>query len=273
MGVGLPTLLGACGSSGTTKSAPSGPPGAGSLGAITTQLNWIKDAEFSGEYIADTKGYHTSAGLKGVTLLSGGPSVPQDSVVAAGKAFVGISSPDTTGPATLKGAPLVIVAAQYQKNPFAIMSLVDSPLKTPQDKIGKKVGVQSVNLAIWESFLKADGIDSSKVTVFPAQFDPTPLAQKQCDGWFSFITNAPILLAGQGVQTSTFLLNDFHYPLVSESYIVNKAALSDSGQRAQLKENLATLSLAGTKVDKSLFDTSLIDEIYTENPSLKASPV
>jgi ABC-type nitrate/sulfonate/bicarbonate transport system substrate-binding protein len=346
MGAGLPTLLSACGSSSTKTSSATTTPGAtpapGSLDAITMQLSWIKNAEFAGEYIADTKGYYTAAGLKGVTLLSGGPTVAQDSIVAAGKAFVGISSPDITAPAVLQGAPLVIVAAQYQKNPFAIMSLASNPLKTPQDMIGKKIGVQSTNLSVWTSFLKANSIDPSKVTVFPAQFDPTPLAQKQCDGWFSFITNEPIELGAQGVQTTTFLLNDFHYPLVSESYMVNKSALSNASQRTQLKafltaeirgwhdslkdpsegatlsvtkyganlgnkvdeqtkesvaqnalildartrtegiltitpqqidENLSTLALSGSKVDKSLFDTSLIDEIYAENPSLKASPV
>ncbi len=349
MGIGVPAFLAGCGSSSKTSNSSAttaGPSGGsvvpGSLPAISLQLSWIKNAEFSGEYLADTRGYYTAAGLKGVNLLAGGPTVAQDSIVAAGKAFVGISSPDITAPAVANGAPLVIVAAQYQKNPFAIMSLATSPLNTPQDMIGKTVGVQSTNLSVWHSFLKANNIDSSKVSVFPAQFDPTPLAEKKCDGWFSFITNEPIALAAMGVQTTTFLLNDFHYPLVSESYMVQKGVLASATSRAQLKafltaeirgwhdsladpaagptlsvnkyganlgnaipeqtkesmaqnklildartttdgiltvtatqieQNLATLSLSGVKVDKSLFDTSIIDEVYTEMPALKSSPV
>jgi ABC-type nitrate/sulfonate/bicarbonate transport system substrate-binding protein len=341
MGVGLPTILAACGSSKSSTSTGS-KTGPGSLGSISMQLSWIKNAEFSGEYIADSKGYYKDEGFTAVTLLSGGANVAQDSVVAAGKAFVGISSPDITGPAVLNGAPLVIVAAQYQKNPFAIMSLASSPLKTPQDMIGKKIGVQSTNLAVWDSFLKANGIAKSQVPVYPAQFDPSPLAEKKCDGWFSFITNEPIELAAKGVQTYTFLLNDFHYPLVSESYMVQKSVLTDKAKRAQLKgfltaeikgwrdsladpsegptlsvktyganlgntipeqtkesvaqnqlildsrtktegiltispaqitQNLATLAIAGTKLTSSLFDTSVIDEIYAENAALKANPV
>ena len=355
-GVGLPTLLAACGSSSSTSTPTTAPTtattatgGSGttpttaakSLGSISVQLSWIKNAEFSGEYIAASKGYYKAEGLD-VNLVSGGPSVAQDAVVASGKAFIGISSPDITGPAVLAGAPLVIVAAQYQKNPFAIMSLASSPLKTPQDMIGKKIGVQSTNLAVWNSFLKANGIDKSKVTVYPAQFDPTPLAEKKCDGWFSFITNEPIELAAKGVKTTTFLLNDFHYPLVSESYMVQKSTLASTQGRAQLKAfltaeikgwrdslknpaegptlsvdvygkslgntipeqtqesvaqnklildartategiftitpaqvsaNLATLAIAGSKLTSSLFDTSILDEIYAADPSLKASPV
>jgi ABC-type nitrate/sulfonate/bicarbonate transport system substrate-binding protein len=346
-GTGLAGLLAACGSSTKTSAGSSGSGSSGtaapaSLEAISVQLSWIKNAEFSGEYIADTKGYYTQAGLKGVDLLTGGPTVAQDSIVAAGKAFVGISSPDITGPAVTQGADLVIVGAQYQKNPFAIMSLASAPLHTPQDMIGKRIGVQSTNLSVWHSFLKANKIDSSKVTVFPAQFDPTPLAEHQCDGWFSFITNEPIELAAQGVQTATFLLNDFNYPLVSETFMVQKSVMSSATDRARLKafltaeirgwhdsladpsagptlsvqkyganlgntipeqtkesvaqnqlildartrtdgiftitpqqiqKNISTLTLSGAKVDKSLFDTSVIDEIYAEQPALKTSPV
>ena len=360
MGVGLPAVLAACGSSKSSTSATSASTAASSsatttattpasvaastasLGTIGVQLSWLENAEFSGEYIADTKGYYTASGFKAVNLIGGGPSVAQDAIVASGKAFVGISSPDITGPAVLKGFPLVIVAAQYQKNPFAIMSLAKKPLLTPQDMIGQKIGVQSTNLAVWDSFLKANGIAPSKVPVYPAQFDPTPLAEGKCAGWFSFITNEPIELAAKGVKTVTFLLNDFHYPLVSETYMVQKSTMASTQGRAQLKgfllaeikgwrdslktpslgptlsvqkygkslgntipeqtlesiaqnklildsrtstegiltispeqitQNLATLAIGGTKLTSSLFDTSIIDEIYSENPSLKASPV
>jgi ABC-type nitrate/sulfonate/bicarbonate transport system substrate-binding protein len=367
MGAGLPALLAACGSSSsssgasgasgtsaasgaspTTAAGASGSPttskmtAAGSLGTISVQLSWIENAEFSGEYIAASKGYYTAAGFKEVKLISGGPAVAQDAVVAAGKAFVGISSPDITGPAVAKGAPLVIVGAQYQKNPFAIMSLASSPLKDPQAMIGKTIGVQSTNLAVWKSFLAANHIDPSKINIYPAQFDPSPLAEHKCDGWFSFITNEPIELAAQGVKTDTFLLNDFHYPLVSETYMVNKSTLASSQGRAQLKgfllaevkgwrdslkdpaagptlsvdkygknlgnkipeqtkeskaqnklildsrtakegiitispaqiaENVKTLTGAGSKISASLFDTSIIDEVFAENPDLKASPM
>src|SRR5262249_14601051 len=111
----------------------------------TYQLSWIKNVEFAGMYIADTNGYYKDAGFSAVELLAGGPNVSQDSVVAAGKALVGISSPDITGAAILKGAPIVAIGAQYQKNPFAIMSLATNPINTPQDLIGRKIGVQATN--------------------------------------------------------------------------------------------------------------------------------
>src|SRR5438270_279990 len=99
------------------------------LGQLTFQLSWIKNVEFAGEYIADTNGYYTDAGFSKVSLLSGGPGVAQDSVVAGGKALVCISAPDITSSAIKNGAPLVTIGAQYQKNPFCVISAASKPIK------------------------------------------------------------------------------------------------------------------------------------------------
>jgi ABC-type nitrate/sulfonate/bicarbonate transport system substrate-binding protein len=157
-------------------------------------------------------------------------------VVAAGKALVGISSPDITSAAILKGAPLVIIGAQYQKNPFCIMSLKETGIKTPQDMIGKKIGVQATNEPVWNAFLKANNIDPSKITKVPAQFDPQPVVAKEVDGWFSFFTNEPNLLKTKGIDTEVMLLNDHGYPMVSEVYVVRKDSLTS--KRDQIKAML-----------------------------------
>ena len=217
-------LLAACGGDETPSASSSG--GAKSLGALNYQLSWVKNVEFAGAYVADTKGYYTAAGFSSVTLMAGGPNVSQDAVVASGKALLGISSPDITAAAILKGAELVVIGAQYQKNPFAIMSLAASPINTPQDMIGKKIGVQATNEPVWNAFLKANSIDPSKITKVPAQFDPSPLVSKEVDGWFSFFTNEPNLLKTKGVDTAVMLLNDHGYPMVSEVYVVKKSSLT-----------------------------------------------
>lgn len=346
---GLSALLEACGSSSKTASSSTTAASGGSAssvapgkyGTISFQLSWIENDEFSGEYLAQTRGYYTAQGFQAVNLLAGGPNVTQDAVVASGKAFAGISSPDITAAAINQGADLIIVGAQYQKNPFAIMSLASSPIRNPQEMIGKKIGVQSTNQAVWNSFLKANNISPSKIDEVPVQDDPTPLTTHTVDGWFSFITNEPNLLKVKGFNTYTFLLNDYHYPLVSETYMVQRSALTGTNrdklkaflraeimgwhdsiadpaagphlavtkygktlglqQNEQTLESIAqnkliltpetmtngiftispqsiansihTLGLGGIKITASkLFDTSVIDEIYQETPSLKTSP-
>jgi ABC-type nitrate/sulfonate/bicarbonate transport system substrate-binding protein len=241
VGGGASSLLAACSSDKKTTSASgttlaggsSGTVAPGSLGKLAFQLSWIKNVEFAGSFIADTNGIYKANGFSDVNLISGGPSVTQDAVVASGSALVCTSAPDITSPAILQGADIIAIGAQYQKNPFAIMSLATNPIPTPQDMIGKKIGVQATNTSAWTSFLKANSINESDLTTVPVEFNPQPLTTGTVDGWFSFITNEPIALKEQGFDTVTFLLNDYKYPLVSQIYVVQTSSLTQ--KRDQLK--------------------------------------
>jgi ABC-type nitrate/sulfonate/bicarbonate transport system substrate-binding protein len=223
-------LLAACSSS-AAKPAASG---AKDFGTLTYRLSWVENVEFAGAYIADHKGYYTAEGFSGFSIIPGGPSAtPMETDVVTKKAIVGISSPDITGAAVAKGAPLKIIGAQYQKNPFVIMSMADKPIATPEDMYGKKIGVQVANESVWNAFLAAAKLDASKITKVPVQFDPTPLTQGTVDGWFSFVTNEPVDLGMKGFKVTTMMLADHGYPLVSEVYIVRTDVISS--QRAMLK--------------------------------------
>jgi ABC-type nitrate/sulfonate/bicarbonate transport system substrate-binding protein len=229
---------GTSGSSATTAGASSATTAGSasstkSLGSASLQLDWIEDIEFGGSYIAKSNGYYSKAGLD-VTLLAGGPSTAVEPIVVAGRALMGLSGPDITSAAINNGAKLTIVGAQMQKAPQAIMSLAKTPIKDPQDMIGKKIGVQAGNLTSFKAFLDINHIAESKVSIVPVQFDPSPLAAGTVDGWYSFITNEPFLLAAKGVKTFTWLMYDYGYRLYSGTYCVQTASLSDSKKRAQL---------------------------------------
>ncbi len=222
-------LLAACGSD-----SDGGDAGASSFGTLAVRLSWIKNVEFAGEYIADQRGYYKSAGFSGVNLIAGGAAAtPQDTDVATGKAFIGISSPDITGNAITQGAPLKIIGAQYQKNPFAIMSLSKNAITSPEAMIGKKIGVQATNESVWSAFLKANKIDPSKITKVPVEFDPLPLTTGTVDGWFSFVTNEPNALRVKGFDVTTFLLADHNYPLVSETFMVTDESIAKNRDKVK----------------------------------------
>ncbi|WP_101830441.1 ABC transporter substrate-binding protein [Frankia canadensis] len=230
LSVGGGGLLAACGSDDEDSSSS----GSGSFGTLAIRLSWIKNVEFAGEYIADQRGYYKAAGFSGVNLIAGGPSAtPQDTDVATGKAFIGISSPDITGNAITQGAPLKIIGAQYQKNPFAIMSLTKKPITSPQEMLGKKIGVQATNESVWTAFLKANKIDPSAITKVPVEFDPLPLTTGTVDGWFSFVTNEPNSLRVKGFDVTTFLLADHNYPLVSETFMVSDESIAKNRDKVK----------------------------------------
>ncbi len=236
LGVAGPGLLEACSSSkSSSKTATTAASGASTnFGELKFQLPWVPDVESGGEFLAEQKGYYTQQGFSSVTLIPAGPNAtPQETVVEQGKALVAVTSLDSTAAAIQQGYPLKCIGTEYQKNPFCIMSLASKPLKSPQDMIGKTVGVQSPNDAVWAAFLKANTIDPSKVTKRVVSFDPTPLAQGQVDGWFSFITNEPIELGLKGVKTHNFLLADYNYPEVGNIFIATTQSLQSDRDKVK----------------------------------------
>lgn len=240
LGVAGPALLEACSSSSKSSSSSTGAVGAsgtaapGSLGALTFVLPWVPDVESGGEFLADSKGYYTQQGFSSVTLKPSGPNAtPQETVVSSGQALIAVTSLDSTAAAIQKGFAIKCIGTEYQKNPFCIMSRASNPINTPQDMYGKKIGVQSPNDSVWAAFLKANNLDPGKINKVVVSFDPTPLAQGQVDGWFSFITNEPIELGLQGVKTKTFLLADYNYPEIGNIFIATTGSLKNA--RAKVK--------------------------------------
>ena len=213
----------ACGG-GSPGTAPSAAASAspGSFGELSMQLSWIKNIEFGGEYMADSKGYYTNAGFSKVDLVTG-PVDSADALVVAGNVTVGVSAPDATARfITEQGAPLKIIGATFQKNPFCILSIEQGkPIRTLADLAGKTVGIQAgTNQQIFAGFLKANGIDPASVKQVVVQYEPTPLTEKKVDGFMAFLTNEPFLVKSQGFTPVTLAFADNGLPLASETLVV-----------------------------------------------------
>ena len=213
----------ACGG-GSSGSAPAAGAAAApaSFGDLSMQLSWIKNIEFGGEYMADSKGYYTQAGFSKVDLVTG-PVDSADALVVAGNVTVGVSAPDATARfITEQGAPLKIIGATFQKNPFCILSIEQGkPIRTLADLAGKTVGIQAgTNQQIFAGFLKANGIDPASVKQVVVQYEPTPLTEKKVDGFMAFLTNEPFLVKQQGFTPVTLAFADNGLPLASETLVV-----------------------------------------------------
>ena len=250
LGLAGPALLEACSSSksssstattaaaggtATTAASTAGSTAApGSLGSLNVVGPWVPDVETGGEYVADAKGFWTQQGFSSVTVIPSGPNAPaQEQMIQTGKGLIAITSLDATAAAIQKGFGIITIGIEYQKNPFCVMSPATKPLHTAQDMIGKKIGVQSDNAAVWAAFLKANSIQPSQVNKVTVGFDPTPLTQGTVDGWFSFITNEPIVLKLKGFDTVTFLLADNNYPEAGNAIICTTDSLKNA--RAKVK--------------------------------------
>ena len=196
------------------------------LRPLTLQAAWINDAEFMGYYVAMEKGWYAAEGLD-LKYLPGGPDVIPEASVLSKKADVALSTVETVIKAiTTQRAPLVIIGAQYQKNPIGIVSLASKPIRTPADMVGKTIAVPPVNRLTVEAVLKLNGIDKSKVRIVPYAYDPTPLLKGEIDASLDFTTNVPYTIKTKGQDAVSFLLADFKLPLYNDVVVVTKDVLA-----------------------------------------------
>jgi len=224
LALGAGSVLAACGGGSSSSASP------GTLTDLSVQLSWIKNYEFVGEYVAAEKGYYREAGFTNVGLLASGTSTTAESIVLSGKATVGLSStPITAAAVTSSNAPLKIIGATYQKNPFAIASLADKkPIRTVQDLVGKRIGVQAGgNQTLFEALLKANGIDKSRVQIVGVQYDQSPLKNGSVDGFMTYVIN-DFKLHLQGYDPVILAFADSGLPFVAETFTVRQDTITNN---------------------------------------------
>jgi ABC-type nitrate/sulfonate/bicarbonate transport system substrate-binding protein len=283
LALGAAPLLAACSSTKKSSATTSGSSSAAKdFGTVSVQLSWIKNIEFAGEYFADQKGYYKAVGFSGTNLIAGGAAgTSAEAAVATKKALVGLSAPTVTAPAILKGAKLKTIGTTYQKNPFCIVSVAKNPIPDIQAMKGKKIGVQAGgNTAIFKGLLKANNMSESDLTIVPVQYDPTVVTTGEVDGFMAYITNEPILLAGKGFKTTTFLFADYDLPFVAETFVVSQDSIDKDRDKlkAFLKAEIqgwtdavanptqsATYAVTNYGKDQNLGQTEQVEEANAQN--------
>ena len=207
--------------------------GAGARAATpaTLQLSWLHSVQFAGSYIAQARGYWAEDGLD-VTLAPGGPNAPVEPPVVSGRALVGVSAADYTAAAVAQGAPFRIIGVAMQKNPFAVASLPENPVETPQDLPGKRIGMALANMPVLEALCTLNGVDIDRIEIVPTQYSAAPLLAGEVDCLLCWATDLPVAMAVQGVESVTMLMADHGYALQSQTYIATDESLAT--RRAEL---------------------------------------
>lgn len=202
---------------------------ASDFGQLDVQFSWIKNAEFAGEYFADSNGYYAAEGFSSTNFIAGPTATA--AVVLSGGALVGLSDAIAVTPVILEeGAPLKIIGATYQKAPFTILSLKDgADIQTAQDLIGKRIGVQAGgNETLFDALLAANGISADQVTKVPVEYDPAPLVNGEVDGFLAYITNESITVQNLGYEVTNLLFADAGLPFVAEAFIVTQDSIDNN---------------------------------------------
>lgn len=221
-------VLSGCASGDTAPAASGGSDEEVSYGEISVQYSWIKNEEFAGEFYAYENGYYDEAGFSDVIGVAG----PDTGVakLLSGTVQVALSDAASVGAAVAEqDAPLKIIGATFQKNPFTILSLADGgDIATPEDLIGKKIGVQDSNASVFAALLAANDIDPSELEIVPVDFDPTPLINGEVDGFMAYLTNEAITVEMAGYPVTNLAYAENGLPYVAETFTVTDQYLAEN---------------------------------------------
>lgn len=162
---------------------------------LTMQLGWLAGDNQIGEIVAKELGYFEEEKID-LVINAGGPNIDGVAIVASGKADLGqVSSSPSLMFAASQNIPVRCFACGCQEHPYAFMSLASKPVHTPEELIGKKVGIQQTGKILLSALLKKHNIPEDKVEVVVVGSDMHPLVTGQVDVFTGWLTNTTAIKA------------------------------------------------------------------------------
>jgi NitT/TauT family transport system substrate-binding protein len=193
------------------------------------QLNWIETGDFAALFAAEQQGFDVAHGIK-QSFVPGGPQVDPVQSVAGGTALVGLGGAITQcALARANGIPVKVIGAVFRSSPVGIISLAANPIKTPQDAVGKRIGLQGGARLPWSIILKEAGLSEDQMTIVPVAGDITPLVSGQIDGYWGTAVNQHITLKLQGIDNHIMTRNTIGAPEHFLTIFAMESTLAERG--------------------------------------------
>ncbi len=199
-------LVTGCGSSDSETSAPGGSSG-GKMTKVDFQLSWLPGGESMGYFVGKEKGFYEE---EGIDLNIGYANDPTLSIklIASGEKPMGVAYSGDIVFSAAKGSDVTSVFTLTEGSPFGLVSKEDEDIKTPQDLMGKTVGVTSLptDQAYFDNMLEEAGVDKSQVkAVDPGQNGVAQIIQGNLNATSAIEDYEPIILASKGYPDTNFM--------------------------------------------------------------------
>jgi len=180
--------------------------------AVKFTLPWLPLGTFAFTFVAKAKGFWEKRGLE-VTIDRGFGSGRVCVPIDQGQYDFGMIDLAVMMNCAARKLDLVAIGGIWPKSPIGIFSRKDSGITKPKDLEGQTVGfdVGSGDFQLWPAFLKAAGIDDSKVK--KVTMDAPGLMKGLVEGQVKAVGNfygsiAPSMWA-QGQELNTILYEDY----------------------------------------------------------------
>lgn len=177
---------------------------------ISIRLKWVFYSSFAGDIVALEKGIFEKNGLD-VELHEGGFNLDPIKLVASGGDQFGYAGAEQIMLARTQGLPLVVIAEVFQYSPVVFLAKKDSGIETPEDFVGRKVGIKPGTdvMPIYEALMSKEGIDRSEIEEITVQFSLTPFLEGQVEVHPTYSNNEQLKVERMGVVCTAIDARDY----------------------------------------------------------------
>ncbi|MGI6368054.1 MAG: ABC transporter substrate-binding protein [Anaerolineae bacterium] len=201
---------------------------------VTIAMGFIPNVQFTPFYVALEKGYFAEQGLD--VALDYGMETDLLQRLGTGDIELAIGSGDQVAVARAAGIPATMVASYYQRFPVCVVSLKDSGIDTPEDLVGKTVGIpvlEGASYIGWQAFTHEVGLAAEQVNLQAIGYTQVAsLTEGRVDAAVSYAMNEPVQLAQAGYDAQVFSL-DAYTRLVSNGLITSDKVIASKPELLQ----------------------------------------
>jgi ABC-type nitrate/sulfonate/bicarbonate transport system substrate-binding protein len=190
--------------------------------SIRFTLPWLAQGATAYVYVAEDQGMFKRRGIK-AEISRGYGSLASGQAIANKQFDFGLVSASSTILCAANGLPLMALGTTNYEAYLGVLVREDSPIKTPADLMGKRMGgvPASVEFPLWRAFAKRSGIDAGGVEI--VQADPRvlerTLVEKQIDASWCVTSSSYAVAKGMGVDTRAILMKDYSLPFYSNNIV------------------------------------------------------
>lgn len=178
---------------------------------VRVSMGYIPNFQYAPFYVGIEKGYFAEEGLQ--IVMDYGTEEDAVKKVASGNAQFGTSSGDSIVLARTNGIPVKYVMRWYNGWPTGVFSLAEKNIKTPQDLVGKTVGIPGpfgANWLAWQAMLAQQDIDPDSINIqFIGFTQVAAIEGGQVDAAAGYTVNEPVQLRGQGRDVNVIATSDY----------------------------------------------------------------
>jgi len=209
------------------------------LTALKVSLSWVHEAQFTGLYWADQKGFYQEEGLV-VQLIPYHVGEDLAEELVEGKYDLAILQTDTLLQAREKGLKVKALFADYQLMPTCYFSKKEARITKPGDLVRKTVGVAYSERYPLVAMLKNKGINVSEVNIVDREYNYKALADDALDVEAGWVTDGDLVEATVGLYNVLYPYNygvNWYADLIvaTEETIENEGELIEAFIRATLR--------------------------------------